>query len=778
MSSTYRFAAVLAATTLLAGALPASQPMIHQGRLLSGAEPATGPVDLEFLLHDAPDSLVPLTGSVMYQHFEEFDGNGFFSVELPFEGDVFDGTPRWLEVIVDGVPLTPFVRLGAAPHAYVADSVMAVPGGALGGEYPGAVALTNPDNAFVGDGSGLEGLDASAISAGTLAPERLPQGGEWTLAAPLSIGPLVLDPAGPAIGLGVQEPEWTVHVSVPGDAAVAWIESTKESGGVDAVLGRVFSNTGVGIRGWATPASGSGGTGVSGRSDGRNGTGVFGFNFNSTGTGIGVRGQVSSPDAWAAHFTGPDGSRNYFQRRTGFGTFDPQAMVHVAGTLRVADGTEGEGRILASDADGTAGWIEPSTLSGLDAAGIATGILPSDRLAGDYPGITGVGPLSSLETGAIRSGPTGLRLQSLGGGDQHYFGANKAAIGNSAVTGSMLTVWGDSTFFGPVTVSGSGGAAWYGPTGVSGGTNPIIVSGSQVLLNSSTGPVTMEGDRVEIGATGSDVAVQAIRDFDVEALRNATINALNRASLTSLGRIDVNSSGGDLRLNEFVRVGLVGVGIGEAADAKLTVRGDVGEDALRVRVGGTTRLVVRPNGGVAIGSNFSTPPASGLRVAGNVAIGGGGADSTSQSLAINGGAVKPGGGLWGVLVTRSAMRGAAPVEPGMLDRLLRLRGYAFEYTEEAVAEKLAAPGRQIGLMGDEVAEVFPHWVTEEPDGSIIVAEKGLTAILVEAMRELRDEKDAEIQSLRETIDSQEQRLLRMEKQLEEMRALVLASRGQ
>lgn len=48
----------------------------------------------------------------------------------------------------------------------------------------------------------------------------------------------------------------------------------------------------------------------------------------------------------------------------GIGTSAPAARLHVAGTVRIADGTQGAGKVLASDANGTASW---QTLTGLGA---------------------------------------------------------------------------------------------------------------------------------------------------------------------------------------------------------------------------------------------------------------------------------------------------------------------------------------------------------------------------------------------------------------------------
>lgn len=117
-------------------------------------------------------------------------------------------------------------------------------------------------------------------------------------------------------------------------------------------------------------------------------------------------------------------------------------------------------------------------------------------------------------------------------------------------------------------------------------------------------------------------------------------------------------------------------------------------------------------------------------------------------LAVNGDAAKPGGGEWSVFSDARLKRDIMPLN-GALDRLLSLNGYTFSYTEDAVENNLALPGTQIGLLAQEVIAVFPDWVEEDSNGYLYVTPRGTTAIMVEALRELREEKDAEIAALRE-----------------------------
>lgn len=140
-------------------------------------------------------------------------------------------------------------------------------------------------------------------------------------------------------------------------------------------------------------------------------------------------------------------------------------------------------------------------------------------------------------------------------------------------------------------------------------------------------------------------------------------------------------------------------------------------------------------------------------------------NSTNTSgfdFAVNGTAAKLGGGSWSVYSDARLKHSVEPLQKGTLDRLLELRGYTFEYKQEAIEKNLALPGRQTGLIAQQVQEVFPGWVDKNDEGHLFVTERGVTALFVEAMRELRAEKDAEIGELKKKVDELSRRLEELE----------------
>ncbi|HAV60805.1 MAG TPA: hypothetical protein DCY13_00375, partial [Verrucomicrobiales bacterium] len=103
-------------------------------------------------------------------------------------GDQFPGADRWLEIAVRTnlsgfTTLSPRQPLTATPYAITAENLSGalpagqlsgtVPGANLGGTYSGAVTFDNAVNSFAGNGSGLTGLNAGALSSGTVPDGRL-----------------------------------------------------------------------------------------------------------------------------------------------------------------------------------------------------------------------------------------------------------------------------------------------------------------------------------------------------------------------------------------------------------------------------------------------------------------------------------------------------------------------------------------------------------------------------------------------------------------------------
>lgn len=167
--------------------------------------------------------------------------------------------------------------------------------------------------------------------------------------------------------------------------------------------------------------------------------------------------------------------------------------------------------------------------------------------------------------------------------------------------------------------------------------------------------------------------------------------------------------------------------------------------------GGRTLMLLDSNGNLHIRGQFFSNNSSGrLKARSPIVIG-------------PIGPVGPGG----IIVNPSDARLKQNVEPlaGALDRLLRLRGVSYEWTEPEQHEGQA--GVQIGLIAQEVEEVFPEWVHTNEDGFKGLAIRGFEALAVEALRELKAVNDRLLSQIR----ALEQRVAALEKQLTPVAAM-------
>ncbi len=140
------------------------------------------------------------------------------------------------------------------------------------------------------------------------------------------------------------------------------------------------------------------------------------------------------------------------------------------------------------------------------------------------------------------------------------------------------------------------------------------------------------------------------------------------------------------------------------------------------------------------------------------------------NLSVHADAFKPGGGPWSALSDARAKRDIEPVCDA-LDTVLQLQGVTFQYTAEAIADHKGLPGEQIGFVADEVEKVLPSWVKRDADGYRYLTERGATALLVEALRDLREEKDRQLAERDATLAGQQT-------QIDEFRATVAARDAQ
>ena len=83
-----------------------------------------------------------------------------------------------------------------------------------------------------------------------------------------------------------------------------------------------------------------------------------------------------------------------------------------------------------------------------------------------------------------------------------------------------------------------------------------------------------------------------------------------------------------------------------------------------------------------------------------------------------------------------------------------LQGVSYEWKTKQYEDLAFKEGRQIGLVAQDVEKVLPELVSEDSKGYKAVSYAKLTAVLVEAVKELKNEnqkQQAEIEELRMII---------------------------
>ena len=168
---------------------PMGTAFTYQGRLVDANSPADGMYDFEFKLYSSPDFPV-LVGSTVVDNLEVTDG--YFTVQLDFGSDAFNGDARWLETGVRPgeledpntySDLSPRQELTSTPYAIYAENSAADGDWTISGSdmYTGAgvtgnvgIGTVSPqakltvNGAILRDGSTMYGSNADThINLGT-----------------------------------------------------------------------------------------------------------------------------------------------------------------------------------------------------------------------------------------------------------------------------------------------------------------------------------------------------------------------------------------------------------------------------------------------------------------------------------------------------------------------------------------------------------------------------------------------------------------------------------
>ncbi len=693
-----------------------STPFTYQGLLKDGGSPANGDFDMVFTLWNDPVLSAPANQVGPTLSFDGAGGNpppvtitnGLFTVLLDF-GAAYNGDKRWLEIGVSGTTLSPRQELTAAPYAHGLSLPFTGNADVDNGSRT-ALWVTNTGAAATDFDFGLRGSASGVRGVGVLGEATATASGEGFGVLGQTAGDLF---AGGVVGYATSPTGQTFGVSGQADSVsgigVSGVSNyigsrglaLASSGAAYGVLGTSSSNEGYGVYGLADAVSGFTAGGYF-ESSSPNGRGVVGSAFDLTGTNIGVYGETFSPDGYAGYFNG----RCVLGGDVGIGIVNPTAALDVDGTAKVTglQLTTGAaaGRVLTSDATGIGTW--QATVFYAAGAGL--------QLAGNVFSITSNGVTSAMLASDTAS------LNKVSGGAMSTNGS-LVGIGSASPAG-QLDVRSASDSNGRIIVANNSANTWL-----------QLVSGAG---NGATDPALIWSDN----AVGDDLRL-GIGSIDAASFTE-------RLRITGAGRVGIGTTAPTAKVHVgFVgRDGIVidGDGTDDAflsidnnqsgslhylfddtsAGHALTLESGIGHDLVFNTNGNAARMRITAGGDVGIGT---AAPSQRLHVVGSICA-------------------------TGAIVNCSDARFKESVEtlPDALDKLSRLRGVRFDWRREEFPDHQFSEDRQIGLIAQEVREVAPEVVQEGTDGYLSVDYGRLAPILIEAVKQLRREKDAQLAELR------------------------------
>jgi hypothetical protein len=242
----------------------------YQGSLNENGGAASGAFDLQFLLFDALSGGNQAGSTIVMNDVPVTDG--LLTTELDFGTAAFNNESRWLEIMVEGVTLSPRQPITRSPYSIQTRGIFVDENNNVG------IGTSTPSNPLH-----VESSASTVINAHATADEG----------------------AGSAV--------YARNDSTSGRGVYGW--ATADSGTTDGVRGDNRSTSGRGVYGFASAESGNtegvrgvvrstSGRGVFGRASASSGTtyGVYGDSFSSAGAGVYGEASASTGFAYGGYF--------------------------------------------------------------------------------------------------------------------------------------------------------------------------------------------------------------------------------------------------------------------------------------------------------------------------------------------------------------------------------------------------------------------------------------------------------------------------------------------
>ncbi|OGC12372.1 hypothetical protein A3K48_07970 [candidate division WOR-1 bacterium RIFOXYA12_FULL_52_29] len=312
------------------------------------------------------------------------------------------------------------------------------------------------------------------------------------------------------------------------------------------VLGSATSVTGTGVRGLADTGDDVSYGGYF-RSGSDVGYGVYAYASGNSGTNYGLYARTQSPvDGYAVYASG---GRNYFEGKTGIGTDNPQAILHVEGNMRV-DSTQYGISVETDSRDGAAIIARNNSTSGVSDFGYAIvgktslnstfGVLGYEDAgnpyyAGVYGQAVDADSFAIYGKSSASGSYAGYFLNQTNNGRAIYAKTESASGMSIAVQATAQ----NSTDYAVLASGGNGGTALYGSTTSTG--YALKTDTGLVYLAGKTG-VGTGNPFARLHVWGSTEAIALYTDGRVKMVNLAPAGAGTTLVITSTGEVVPQSS--------------------------------------------------------------------------------------------------------------------------------------------------------------------------------------------------------------------------------------------
>jgi hypothetical protein len=312
----------------------------------------------------------------------------------------------------------------------------------------------------------------------------------------------------------------------------------------------------------------------------------------------------------------------------------------------------------------------------------------------------------------------------------------------------------------------SGGAKWDGSAWVAQTNSASMVenSGGGILFSGDTGLISLstftptvrmviQGDgNVGIGTTAPSASLHVSRSTSSISTPVAILESAGdqtplafRSGPTEVARVRADS------LGNLVLATLSG------ASKNIFFR--AGDDS------GTDMLIQSSTGNVGIGD---TTPVDKLDVEGDIRVGTGTTGCVKDANASV---------IAGTCSSDARLKHSVTAFPETLDKLIKLRPVHFYWRADEYKDRAFGAAQSFGLIAQEVERVLPELVTQDEQGLKAVRYNKLPLLMLQAVKELKTEKDEEIAALKVENDELKRQLKRQEERLRRLEAAMIKVGG-